>query len=83
MQKKAANFSVAATSKKKNEVTLSDREMEVLSDLYQGLTRDEIAENRYLSINTVKKILQSIFIKLDANNSAQAIRIAVERGLLS
>ena len=83
--KKAANFSVlvSAGKNKKETINLSDREMEVLFDLYQGLTRDEIAENRYLSINTVKKILQSIYIKLDANNSAQAIRIAVEKGLLS
>ena len=66
----------------KNEVNLSERELEVLKDLHDGLSRDEIAENRYLSINTVKKILQSIYIKLDANNNVDAIRIAIERKLL-
>ena len=66
----------------KNEVHLSEREQEVLKDLHDGLSRDEIAENRYLSINTVKKILQSIYIKLDANNNVDAIRIAIERKLL-
>lgn len=66
----------------KNEVHLSEREQEVLKDLYDGLSREEIAENRYLSINTVKKILQSIYIKLDANNNVDAVRIAIEKKLL-
>jgi LuxR family maltose regulon positive regulatory protein len=63
-------------------VNLSKRELEVLKDLYHGLSREEIAENRYLSVNTVKKILQSIYIKLDANNNVNAIRIAIEMKLL-
>jgi LuxR family maltose regulon positive regulatory protein len=63
-------------------VNLSKREIEVLKDLYHGLSREEIAEHRYLSVNTVKKILQSIYIKLDANNNVNAIRIASEMNLL-
>jgi LuxR family maltose regulon positive regulatory protein len=63
-------------------VQLSNREQEVLNDLYLGLSREEIAANRYLSVNTVKKILQSIYFKLDANNSRDAIRIAVEKKLV-
>jgi LuxR family maltose regulon positive regulatory protein len=66
----------------KNAVHLSNREREVLKDLYDGLSREEIAENRYLSINTVKKILQSIYIKLNAKNNVDAIRIAIEKKLL-
>jgi len=66
----------------KEPVLLSDREQDVLNDLYQGLSRDEIAANRFLSINTVKKILQSIYIKLDANNNVDAIRIAIEKKLV-
>lgn len=63
-------------------VQLSDREREVMNDLYHGLSRDEIAANRYLSINTVKKILQSAYIKLDANNNVDAVRIALEKKLV-
>jgi len=66
----------------KDKVPLSDREQDVLNDLYHGLSRDEIAANRYLSINTVKKILQTIYIKLDANNNVDAIRIAIDRKLV-
>jgi len=78
---------IADTFKRRQKITdsvqLSDREREVLNDLYHGLSREEIAENRYLSINTVKKILQSVYIKLDANNSVDAVRIALERKILS
>jgi len=63
-------------------VNLSEREREVLKDLYHGLSRDEIAANQYISRNTVDKTLQSIFIKLDAKNSAAAIRIAIEKMLV-
>lgn len=62
--------------------TLSEREREILIDLYHGLSREEIAENQYLSINTVKKALQSIFTKLDAHNSVDAVRIALEKKLI-
>ena len=64
-------------------VPLSDREHEVLVDLYHGLSREEIATNQHLSINTVKKILQSIYTKLNAQNSVDAIRIAIENKLLT
>jgi len=63
-------------------VQLSEREGEVLTDLYHGLSRDEIAASRYLSINTVKKILQSIYIKLDADSNVDAVRIALEKKLI-
>ena len=65
-----------------NGIALSSREQEVLNDLYHGLSRDEIAANRYLSINTVKKMLQSIYIKLDAKNNVDAIRIAIDQKLV-
>jgi len=82
--KKAAVITNSFKTEKKIEdtVSLSDREREILSDMYHGLTREEIATNRYLSINTVNKIVPSIFIKLDAKNSADAIRIAIEKKLI-
>jgi len=63
-------------------VSLSSREKEVLMDVYHGLSREEIAAKQYLSVNTVKKTMHSIFIKLDANNSVDAVRIAVEKRLI-
>ena len=65
--KKTAVIANAFQSKAKNRdgiIALSEREREILTDLYHGLSREEIAENQYLSINTVKKALQSIFTKI-------------------
>jgi LuxR family maltose regulon positive regulatory protein len=61
---------------------LSRREMEVLANLSRGMTQEEIAGVVSLSVNTVKSIIRSVYIKLDAVNKADAIRIAVSRGLL-
>jgi LuxR family maltose regulon positive regulatory protein len=63
-------------------ISLSAREREVLGDMSRGLSREEIAQLRHLSINTIKKNVQSIYIKLDASNNLDAIRIAVEQKLL-
>jgi LuxR family maltose regulon positive regulatory protein len=83
--KKAAVIAVSIKKEKniKDEIRLSARERQILNDLYHGLSRDEMAATHYLSINTINKILQSIFIKLNATNSADAIRIAIERGLMA
>ncbi|MDR1000123.1 MAG: LuxR C-terminal-related transcriptional regulator, partial [Clostridiales bacterium] len=51
-------------------VELSEREHQILHDLYLGLSREEIAASRYLSINTVKTALHSLYNKLNANNNA-------------
>ena len=63
-------------------VQLSEREREILNDLSHGLSREEIAAIRYLSVNTVKKMLQSIYKKLGASNNADAIRIAIEKKVI-
>jgi len=69
-------------NKIENKIALSERERDVLSDMCRGFSRDEIAQSRYLSLNTVKKIMQSLYIKLDASNNLDAVRIAFERRLL-
>ncbi|MDR1194086.1 MAG: LuxR C-terminal-related transcriptional regulator [Peptococcaceae bacterium] len=78
---------ISAEYKKANHlesgVRLSPREMEILLDLYHGLSRSEIAENRNLSVNTVKSVLQMIYIKLGAENNVDAVRIGSDLGLLS
>jgi LuxR family maltose regulon positive regulatory protein len=61
-----------------NGVQLSEREMEILRDLYKGLSRSEIAANRDLSIATVKMALNTIYAKLGASSLADVIRIAVK-----
>ncbi len=45
----------------------SDREFEVLQLVYEGITNKQIATQLFISENTVKTHLKSIYIKLDAN----------------
>ena len=63
-------------------IQLSQREQELLTDLYHGLSRTEIATTRYLSINTVKTALNMLYSKLEAENNVDAVRIAIERKLI-
>jgi LuxR family maltose regulon positive regulatory protein len=64
------------------DVKLSNKEIEVLTDLAQGLSRSEIATARNISINTVKTMLPLIFRKLNANSTIDAIRIAITNGII-
>jgi LuxR family maltose regulon positive regulatory protein len=61
---------------------LSKRELEVLINMSQGLTGEEIAQDTGLSFNTVKSIIKRIYCKLGALNRVDALRIAGELGLL-
>jgi LuxR family maltose regulon positive regulatory protein len=61
---------------------LSDRELEVLRYIAEGLTNPEIAERLYLSPNTLKAHAQNIFMKLDVHNRVQAVSRAKELGLI-
>lgn len=47
--------------------TLSDRELDILQLVYEGATNKQIAAQLFISENTVKTHLKSIYIKLDAN----------------
>lgn len=58
---------------------LSERELEVLYFLSQGQTNKEIAAELTVSVNTIKKHVQSIFTKLNVNNRAAAVAQALAR----
>jgi DNA-binding NarL/FixJ family response regulator len=53
-------------------VDLSDRESEVLALIAKGLTNAQIADELYLSIETVKTYVKRLYAKLDVHNRAQA-----------
>jgi DNA-binding NarL/FixJ family response regulator len=61
---------------------LSQRELEVLQLLTQGLTNREIAQRLYLSVSTVKIHVEHILAKLRASDRTQAAVRAIELGLL-
>ncbi|MCL1837459.1 MAG: LuxR C-terminal-related transcriptional regulator [Treponema sp.] len=65
-----------------DDIVFSPRETEILTDLCHGLSRADIAADRKLSPNTVKKVIANIYMKLGAKNLADLIRIALERKIV-
>ncbi len=61
---------------------LTPREMEVLRLIQAGLSNQAIAEQLYLTLNTVKVHIKNIFAKLEVENRTQAVRKAEEFGIL-
>ena len=57
-------------------VSLSGREMEILTLTAEGLKREEIALRLHLAAGTVKKHLENIYRKLEANGRIAAIKKA-------
>lgn len=62
---------------------LSNRELEVLHLIAEGASNREIAEALVVSIGTVKKHVNNIFLKLDARSRTQAIAAAQRYNILS
>jgi DNA-binding NarL/FixJ family response regulator len=61
---------------------LSDREVEVLQRVAYGASTREVAEELGISTHTVKTHMDRIFEKLEANDRAQAVAIAVRGGII-
>ena len=62
---------------------LSERELEVLKLLAQGLTNAEIAERLYLTRGTVRNYVSAILGKLDVDDRTQAAILAIRHGLVT
>jgi DNA-binding NarL/FixJ family response regulator len=61
---------------------LTKREKEVLIQLSEGKTSSQIAEILFISVNTVDTHRKNIIAKLEAQNITDAVRLAMQQGLL-
>ena len=61
---------------------LSERELEVLELIAEGLTNQEIASRLFLALNTVKAHSSNIYGKLGVHSRTQAVARARALGLL-
>jgi LuxR family maltose regulon positive regulatory protein len=61
---------------------LSERELEVLQLIAEGLTNQEIASRLFLALNTVKAHTRNIYGKLGAHSRTQAVARARALGIL-
>lgn len=66
----------------RSDVALTPRELDVLRLLAAGLTNRDIGARLFLSPETVKTHLQSLYRKLGAEGRAHAVAVALRRGYL-
>ncbi|PPL00890.1 response regulator [Parapedobacter indicus] len=63
-------------------IWLSPRERELLRLISEGLTNGEIAEQIFLSPETIKGYRKNLLLKLGAKNTAVLVKMAVEQKLI-
>ncbi len=63
-----------------HDVGLSPRESSVLALVTRGFSNQEIADQLYLSINSVKTYIRSAYRKVGATSRAQAVAWAIQHG---
>lgn len=52
---------------------LTEKEFDVLKGLYQGKTNQQLAEEQFLSINTIKTHIKNIYEKLDTHTRSETM----------
>jgi len=80
-----ATQSLINSTRRKSEkkFNLTEREMEILALLAEGLSNLEISQNLSVTIATVKFHLTNIFQKLGAKNRVMAVTIAMDHNLVA
>ena len=68
--------------KDKEEISLSNREVEVLEQLSTGLSYTAIAENLILSPSTVRKHIENIYQKLQVHSKVEAVQKAKRHNII-
>lgn len=84
IQTPTAKSGTGAAAKTQDDFTilLSARELEVLSLIAAGKSNEEIAEQLYLALNTVKRHASNIYDKLDVKKRTEAVAKARHLGLI-
>jgi ATP/maltotriose-dependent transcriptional regulator MalT len=69
--------------RKREDLRITRRELEILELIAQGLSNREIAEKLFVSESTVKTHSRRVFEKLGARRRTQAVQLGKEFGILS
>ena len=81
MSSKIARMVVQSFQKNRNS-PLTERETEILSQISEGKSYTTIADAIFISKETVKFHIKNIYLKLQVNNKAAALKIANEERLI-
>lgn len=68
--------------KKREDLRITPRELEILELIAQGMSNREIAAKLFVSENTVKTHSSRVFDKLGAKRRTQAVQLGKELGIL-
>jgi DNA-binding NarL/FixJ family response regulator len=68
--------------RKREDLGITRRELDILELIAQGMSNREIAEKLFVSENTVKTHSSRVFDKLGARRRTQAVQLGKEFGLL-
>jgi len=77
-----AGTSTSIEASAAHKAALTPKEIEVLMCIAEGLTTKQISEKLFVSANTIKTHTSSIFSKLNVSRRTEAVRKAMEIGLL-
>jgi DNA-binding NarL/FixJ family response regulator len=68
--------------KMKQDIPLSEREMEVLKHMSQGLSNKQIADELYISIRTVETHKHNLMKKLNIYSTAELVIYAIQNNII-
>jgi DNA-binding NarL/FixJ family response regulator len=73
---------VIRSFQKNQESPLSKRETQILEEISVGKSRSQIAKELFIDLETVRSHIKNIYIKLNVNSRADAIKTARENRLI-
>lgn len=76
------NIVGSSLSPQPSKIALTERELEVLALVAEGLNSPEVAQRLHLSVHTIRWYLKRIYTKLGVHNRTQALSCAFDLNLL-
>jgi DNA-binding NarL/FixJ family response regulator len=81
--RKVVSFFQKGKSPKDQEAHLSEREIEILESLSEGNSYKMTADKLFISIDTVRTYIRSIYKKLHVHSQSGAVAKAIKKGIIS
>jgi len=76
------DYESLSRERSRDSLGLTEQELRILSLMAEGMTTRDISARLFFSEITVKRKLQDIYRKLGATDRAQAVALAVKKGLI-